>query len=306
MARGYLLVWATVRQAEHAVLQISAVVLGACGEEETVTVAAYGRIEDRDVRHRLSVLDAAVTQELLRELAELCGANDGEQPQSERTAARTAVDKPAEELPRQTTDEDADAVLQVRVLRRPAVAIIRAGGAPRSGSAAPMDCRSWCTLRTTRAAPPANRSWLRFGRRSGPGTPAAACTRSSPNCARSLPTALVQKCSPATTTATRLDADRVRVDLWGLEAAVTRASSALQPEEHRAALWAVVESYDGELADGHSWLWLMPVKGEAAPCRPSWTPTSRWQTWRWSQPPPWRCWSRPPLLTRTTRTSISG
>jgi DNA-binding SARP family transcriptional activator len=55
-----------------------------------------------------------------------------------------------------------------------------------------------------------------------------------------------------------LDPEQVTVDLWDLNDAIERASIALDPAAHIAALREVIALHTGVVADGNSWLWLYP------------------------------------------------
>jgi DNA-binding SARP family transcriptional activator len=55
-----------------------------------------------------------------------------------------------------------------------------------------------------------------------------------------------------------LDPKQVTVDLWDLNDAIERASIALDPTAHIAALREVIALHTGVVADGNSWLWLHP------------------------------------------------
>jgi DNA-binding SARP family transcriptional activator len=57
-----------------------------------------------------------------------------------------------------------------------------------------------------------------------------------------------------------LNPDRVTVDLWDLNAAIERASTALDPAAHIVNLRTVIGLYTGTIADGYSWLWLAPYR----------------------------------------------
>lgn len=58
------------------------------------------------------------------------------------------------------------------------------------------------------------------------------------------------------------DPGTVAVDLWNLHAAVNAAATALEPADHLTALREVTLTYQGPIADGHSWLWLVPEQGK--------------------------------------------
>jgi DNA-binding SARP family transcriptional activator len=57
-----------------------------------------------------------------------------------------------------------------------------------------------------------------------------------------------------------LDPEQVTVDLWNLHDAIERATNALDPAAHVAALREAIALYTGAVADGHSWLWLHPYR----------------------------------------------
>jgi hypothetical protein len=61
----------------------------------------------------------------------------------------------------------------------------------------------------------------------------------------------------------RLDPEHVDVDLWQLTAAVHNATTAIDADQHGAALRQVVAVAGGPIADGYSWLWLAPYREEA-------------------------------------------
>jgi DNA-binding SARP family transcriptional activator/nucleoid-associated protein YgaU len=58
----------------------------------------------------------------------------------------------------------------------------------------------------------------------------------------------------------RLDPQHVDVDLWRLTTAVAQAAVAVDPDAHRQSLHEIVRLYTGDIADGESWLWLVPER----------------------------------------------
>jgi DNA-binding SARP family transcriptional activator len=57
-----------------------------------------------------------------------------------------------------------------------------------------------------------------------------------------------------------LDTDLFSVDLWHLADVVERASTALDPVAHIAALNETISLYRGTIAEADSWLWLIPYR----------------------------------------------
>ena len=58
----------------------------------------------------------------------------------------------------------------------------------------------------------------------------------------------------------RLDPQHVDVDLWRLNTAIAQAAVTVDPDAHRRALREVAHLYTGDIADGESWLWLVPER----------------------------------------------
>ncbi|MDG4834187.1 bacterial transcriptional activator domain-containing protein [Solwaraspora sp. WMMD1047] len=58
----------------------------------------------------------------------------------------------------------------------------------------------------------------------------------------------------------RLPADTVEVDLWRLTAAVDEAATAVGAADRDRTLRQAIGAYPGELAAGHDWPWLPPVR----------------------------------------------